>query len=311
MGMRRLYLVPLGIVLALVAILAAMTVASFAFNLATDGGGKPVRELWSGRFVEADGVLTAFREWGAKGTPIVLIGGFVEPTFVWDEVAPLLAQHHRVYALDLDGFGYSERRGPWTLDEWADQVRGFMRALGLSRPIVVGHSLGAAVAVEVARRGLASRVVLLDGDALDTGGAPWFVRDVLVHTPFATSGIRLAQRWDWPVEKLLANAYGPNHPALDHALVKQWTRPLEAKGAEHALETMAGRKIVGFHADQLGRVPIRATVVWGGEDDVDDREAGRLAARELKAPFVVIPGVGHLSMLEDAPAVARAVLRDP
>jgi pimeloyl-ACP methyl ester carboxylesterase len=58
-------------------------------------------------------------------------------------------------------------------------------------------------------------------------------------------------------------------------------------------------------------VPIRATVVWGGEDDVDDGDAGRLAARELKAPFVVIPGVGHLSMLENPPAVARAVLRDP
>jgi pimeloyl-ACP methyl ester carboxylesterase len=311
MGMRRLYLVPLGIVLALVALLATLTIASAAFNLATDGGGKPVRELWSGRFVEADGVLTAFREWGTTGTPIVLIGGFVEPTFVWNQVAPLLAKHHRVYALDLDGFGYSERRGPWTLDEWTDQVRGFMRALGLSRPVVVGHSLGAAVAVELARRRLASRVVLLDGDALDTGGSPWLVRNVLVHTPFVTTGIRIAQRWDWPVERLLANAYGPDHPPLDHAVVEQWTRPLEAKGSEHALETMAGRKIVGFPADELGRVHIRATVVWGSEDDVDDGDAGRLAARELKAPFVVIPGVGHLSMLEDPPAVARAVLRDP
>ena len=311
MGMRRLYLVPLGILLALVSILAALTVASLAFNLATDPGGKPVRELWPGRFVEADGVLTAFREWGTKGSPIVLVGGFVEPSFVWNDVAPLLAKHHRVYALDLDGFGYSERRGPWTLDEWANQVHGFMRALGLARPIVVGHSLGAAVAVELARRRLASRVVLLDGDALDTGGASWFVRDVLVHTPFVTTGIRLAQRWNWPVEHLLENAYGPNHPPLDGALVARWTRQLEAQGAEHALETMAGRRIVGFPADQLGRVPIRATVVWGSQDDVDDRDSGRLAAERLKAPFILIPGVGHLSMLEDPPAVARAVLRDP
>ncbi len=309
--MRRLYLVLLGIGLALVTILAALTAASFAFNLATADGGKPVRELWPGRFVEADGVLTAFREWGTKGTPIVLIGGFVEPSFVWNEVAPLLARHHRVYALDLDGFGYSERRGPWTLAEWGEQVRGFMRALDLGRPVVVGHSLGAAVAVDLARRGLASRAVLLDGDALDTGGSSWFVRNVFVHTPFATSGLRLAQRWDWPVERLLANAYGPDHPPLDHALVRRWTRPLEAKGAEHALETMAGRRIAGFPADELGRLHIRATVVWGGEDDVDDRSAGELAARALGAPFVVIPSVGHLSMLEDPAAVARAVLRDP
>ena len=118
-------------------------------------------------------MLTAYRSWGRRGSPIVLVGGFLEPSFVWEDVGPLLARAgHRVYALDLDGFGYSERRGPWTLGEWADQVQGFMRALGISRPVVVGHSLGAAVAVEVARRGVASRAVLVDGDALDSGGPP-------------------------------------------------------------------------------------------------------------------------------------------
>lgn len=110
------------LVLKLVAALVALvvwlvvltTVGSFVFNIATAGEGKPVTELWHGRFVNADGVKTAYREWGSHGSPIVLIGGFVEPSFVWNEVAPLLARDHRVYALDLDGFGYSARRGPWT-----------------------------------------------------------------------------------------------------------------------------------------------------------------------------------------------------
>ena len=142
-----------------------------------------MRTLWHGRFLVADGVLTAFQEWGSHGAPIVLVGGFVEPSFVWDKVAPLLAGSHRVYALDLDGFGYSQRRGPWTLAEWGDQVQSFMSKLGIKRPIVVGHSLGAAVALEVARRGDASRVVLLDGDALDSGGAS--VDRASHHSPHA------------------------------------------------------------------------------------------------------------------------------
>jgi pimeloyl-ACP methyl ester carboxylesterase len=308
---RRLLRILLSLVLAVAAVLAVLTVASVAFNLATAGEGKSVRALWSGRFVEANGVLTAFQEWGSGGTPIVLIGGFVEPSFVWDEVGPLLAEHHRVYALDLDGFGYSERRGPWSLREWGNQVQSFVRALDIERPVAVGHSLGAAVAGELARRGVASRAVLLDGDALQSGGTHWFVRDVLVHTPFATSALRLATRWDWPVKQVLANAYGPNHPPIDHALVRRWTRQFEAKGAGHALETIAERKTIGFSETQLRQLHIRATVVWGEEDDVDDRRAGERTARDLNAPFILIPRAGHLSMLISPEAVARAIVRAP
>ena len=305
--MRVLLKIVAGLALLLVSLLVVLTVASFAFNLSTSAEGKPVRSLWHGRFVEADGVLTAYREWGSHGSPVVLVGGFVEPSFVWNDVAPLLARSHRVYALDLDGFGYTERRGPWTLVEWGDQVQSFMRKLGIDRPVVVGHSLGAAVAVELARRGLTSRIVLLDGDALGSGGAPWFVRDFLGHTPFVTSALRLATRWDWPVKQVLANAYGPHHPPLDHSLVRLWTKQFEAAGAEHALERMAGRKLPGFRRGILQAVRVRATVVWGAEDGVDDLRVGRETAGDLHARFVLIPNAGHLSLLSAPGAVARAI----
>jgi pimeloyl-ACP methyl ester carboxylesterase len=306
---RTLIRILLRLLLALAALFVVLLIASVAFNAVTAQKGKPVRALWPGRFVETDGVLTAFREWGTQGTPIVLVGGFVEPSFVWNDVGPLLARRHRVYALDLDGFGYSERRGPWTLAEWTDQVQGFMRALDINRPVVVGHSLGAAVAVELARRGLAARVVLLSGDALNTGGPAWFGRKVLAHTPFITSALRLATRWDWPVKHLLGAAYGPNHPPLDHALVRLWTRQLEARGAERALTTMAGRQIPGFSRAELQRTRIRARVVWGERDDIDDRRAGRQTAADLHALFFLIPGAGHLSMLVNPDVVAREIER--
>ena len=288
-------------------LLLLLVIASFLFNTVTSAGHQPVRQLWSGKFVEADGVLTAYQQWGTHGTPIVLIGGFVEPSFVWNEVGPELALNHRVYALDLDGFGYSERRGPWTLKEWGDQVEDFMRKLHLSKPIVVGHSLGAAVAVEIAHRDLASRIVLLDGDALTIGGPPTLVRSILVHTPFVTSAMRLATRWDWPVRKLIANAYGTAHPPITGAVVDEWTRPLKAKNAEHALATMAKRPLPGFKRSELQPLNVPATVVWGDHDDVDPRSAGEEAAKALHAPFVLIKGAGHLSMLLNPTAVAAAI----
>jgi pimeloyl-ACP methyl ester carboxylesterase len=237
----------------------------------------------------------------------VLLGGFFEPTFVWDRVGPLLARTHRVYAFDLDGFGYTQRHGPWTLDEWVGQLAGFERALGLRRPIVVGHSLGAAVAVVGAERGLASRAVLLDGDALKIGGPPKFIRWALLHSPFATTAFRLAPHASWLVKRIVSNAYGGQpHPNIP---TSWWTNPLRAQGARAALRGMLTHGIAGVDRATLQSAHVTATVAFGAEDSVDPPSAGRQTARDLHARFLLIPHAGHLSMLQNPGAVGAAILR--
>lgn len=295
------------LIVGLLGLLLLAIVASTVFDLVTSDPNVPVRRLWPGSFVRADGVLTAYRSWGTHGTPVLLVGGFVEPTFVWRSVGPLLARDHRVVAFDLDGFGYSERHGPWTLQEWADQAQAVAQHLGLRHPIVVGHSLGAAVAVELARRGVASRIVLLDGDALAVGGPPSWLKTVLLDSPFFTTAYRLVPDAHWLVRRILANAWGPDHPA--HLALAPWLRPLRAKDARQAFAGMLKNGIAGFTPAQLRRTHARALVAFGADDSVDDPAAGRRTARELHAPFVEIPRAGHLSMLARPRAVARAIER--
>lgn len=297
-----------GVVGTVFALLILLTVASVVFNLATSDPNVPVQKLWHGKFVQADGVLTAYRRWGTSGSPVILVGGFAEPTFVWSGVGPrLAAAGHTVYALDLDGFGYSQRRGPSTLQEWSDQVQDFAQKLGLHKPVVVGHSLGAAVAVEEARRGVASRIVLLDGDALRSGGPPRLARTVLARSPYFTTAYRVLTRWDWAVRRILKGAYGPQRPRLDAREVHRWTGQFRAKGARSGLQRMAKNGIVGFDRAELRRLKVSAVVVWGARDSVDDKAAGRASARDLKAQFIEIPDAGHLSMLERPGLVASAI----
>ena len=280
-----------------------VTLASVVFNAVTSDPNVPVQKLWHGKFLDG----TAYRSWGTHGTPVVLLGGFFEPSFVWQRVGPLLGRTHRVYAIDLDGFGYTQRRGPWTLGKWVDQLRRFERALHLRHTVVVGHSLGAAVAVVGAQRGLASRVVLLDGDALKIGGPPHFVRWALLHSPFFTSALRLAPHAGWLVKRIVANAYGGQpHPDVP---VSWWTRPLRAQGSRSALQGMLTHGVAGLDRATLQSAHITATVVFGAEDNVDPPSAGRRSARDLHASFVLIQHAGHLSMLQNPRAVAAAILR--
>jgi pimeloyl-ACP methyl ester carboxylesterase len=290
-----------------VTLLLALTLASVIYNAVTSDPNIPVAELWHGKTVDG----TAYRQWGTSGTPVVLLGGFLEPTFVWADVAPLLAQGHRVYALDLDGFGYTERRGPWTLQHWADQVQAFCKALGLKHPIVVGHSLGAAVAAETARRGLASQIVLVDGDALRGGGAPRLVMKALVNSPYFTTIYRFLLRSPWAVKKIVANAYGPNPPPIDTVEIRRWIDPFRAKDARKALQGMAENGIAGLTRQQLRAIKVPALVVWGASDNVDPVESGRQSARDLGARFILVQGAGHLSMLAAAREVATAIASAP
>ncbi len=249
------------ILLALLGLVLALTLASLAYNAATADADVPVSELWHGKTLDG----TAYRQWGTTGSPIILVGGFLEPSSVWEKVGPLLARGHRVYALDLDGFGYT------------------------------------------ARRGVASRIVLLDGDGLRSGGPPRWLAKALVHSPYFTTIYRFLLRSPWAVKRLVENAYGPHHPKIDGAEIRRWTNPFRAKDARQALQKLAEHGITGFARQDLQRLHVPSLVVWGASDDVDPVAAGRQSARNLGARFVLVPGAGHLSMLAAANAVARAI----
>jgi pimeloyl-ACP methyl ester carboxylesterase len=208
-----------------------------------------------------------------------------------------------VFALDLPPFGYSQRRGPYTLAHWTELARGFIRREHLGRPVVVGHSLGAAVAVSVA--GSASGIVLLDGDALPGGGGPSWLTSLLVP-PWFTSAYRLVTGSDWIFRRGLREALGPNAQA-DDTMVEEFQRPFRMPGTAAAFKSMLRYGIQGVSDGTLRAVRAPSLVLWGGADSVDSPAAGRRSAALLHTRFEGIPGAGHLSMLVAPAAVARAV----
>ncbi|HSP74383.1 MAG TPA: alpha/beta fold hydrolase, partial [Gaiellaceae bacterium] len=188
--MRLFRRILLWVVLVVVMLLALAAAAAFAYDQIVPFRTYPPQALYKGPFVRLDGRLVAYRQWGRSGTPIVLIPGFAEPSFVFRRVGPLLGKHHRVYALDLAGYGYTERKPPYGLDGFTAEVTAVVRHFGLRRPLLVGHSLGAAVALSAARELPVRGVVLADGDGLSGGGGPGFLRPLVVE-PYRTAAFRI------------------------------------------------------------------------------------------------------------------------
>ncbi|WP_207456371.1 alpha/beta hydrolase [Azospirillum sp. SYSU D00513] len=107
----------------------------------------------SGRFVTVDGVRLHYLEEG-DGLPVVLLHGNVVTAedFVLSGVFERLARGHRVISIDRPGYGYSDRPqgSVWTAAAQAGLLRKALDRLAVERPVVVGHSWGTLVALELA-----------------------------------------------------------------------------------------------------------------------------------------------------------------
>jgi pimeloyl-ACP methyl ester carboxylesterase len=104
-----------------------------------------------GRYVEVNG-LDTFAIVVGEGPDIVLLHGNPASTYSWRHLIEPLARRHRVHAIDLPGYGFSEKPGdaPYTPTWMAGHVAAYLEAVGVESAIVVGNSMGGEIASEFA-----------------------------------------------------------------------------------------------------------------------------------------------------------------
>lgn len=126
-------------------------------------------------WVSLDGLRFHYRDWGGPGQPIVLVHGLASTSRIWDLVAPILNRGFRVVALDQRGHGETAKPDTgYDFATVAGDLHRFNEALGIERPLLVGHSWGGNVALECAAtspsapRGLC----LIDGGTIELSMVP-------------------------------------------------------------------------------------------------------------------------------------------
>ena len=234
------------------------------------------------------------------GDAVVLVHGFGGNLENWLlNHAALCEGGHTVAALDLPGHGESAKDvQSGSLEELSSAVLAYMDAMELERAHLVGHSLGGAICLAVAGRAperIRSLTLLAPaglGQPADGGYIRGFAE--------ATSSKQLK-----PVlQKLFADP-----ELVTRQLVNDTLKYKRLEGVEQALLTIAGagiRETIGIQvlSDIADRIPV--SVIWGQQDAViaaPEPQAFRDAGVELH----LLPGVGHMAMVEAADAVNRLV----
>ncbi len=170
-----------------------------------------------GKHVRANGIRQHYLRYGGQGPVVVLVPGIVSPAALWDPIGRWLGQTRDVYILDVRGRGLSES-GPhldYGVDACAQDLLAFVQALQLGPHTVVGHSMGARIALRALRKpGHSSqRLVLLDPPTSGPGRRPYPIpmeRTLAMvraaHRGEAEALLRQPGQAPWPEPLLLLRA---------------------------------------------------------------------------------------------------------
>jgi pimeloyl-ACP methyl ester carboxylesterase len=227
----------------------------------------------------------------SNGVPVLLIHGAGENHLVWP-IGLRRLPGTIAYAIDLPGHGKSAGRGCATIDEFAAWIISFMEKVQLKRAILIGHSMGGAIAQLCGLKypDKVSGLVLVATSAR-LRVAPQLLQ--LVESDFVAA-VDLVSQWVW----------GPLTPDEIRQLGKQQLlqiRPEVVLDDYRACDTFDVR-------DHLPEIHAPTLIIAGEADQMTPLKHAKLMAEHLPhARWVAIPQAGHMVMLEAAEIVTRAV----
>jgi pimeloyl-ACP methyl ester carboxylesterase len=243
-------------------------------NPSEDSAAGQWRELKVGK-----GLVRYFE--AGVGQPLVLIHGLSGSVRWWERNLEFLAQSFRVYALDLLEYGEGTSRMQFALRKAPERIAGWMRACGIERASVIGHSMGGAIAAELAADfpALVHRLILVTAAAA-------FPRSWLPLSP----------------EAILRNA-----PYFPQDLIPLLIQDAARTGPRLLFRATKDLLMSDLRA-KLPLIQAPTLVIWGIYDGILPLSVGENLMKLVRdRQLVVMERVGHCPMWEDPVEFNRVV----
>jgi N-formylmaleamate deformylase len=248
-----------------------------------------------GANVRANGIRQHYLRYGGarpQRDPVIILPGITSPAITWGFVGERFGQEFDTYVVDIRGRGLSEASSSldYSLDAQAADLIELSSALGLSRYSVVGHSMGARIAVRAAgsRPAGLARVVMVDPPVSGPGrraypsSLPWYVDSIKL----ASEGCDLQGM----------RSFCPTWTDEQLRLRSEWLHTCDERAVHASFE--------GFHTDDihsdLPRLDVPARLIVAGRGDVirdEDIEEIRSLVPEIKV--VRVENAGHMIPWDD------------
>jgi pimeloyl-ACP methyl ester carboxylesterase len=233
-----------------------------------------------------NGNLIHYESFG-RGKPIVLVHGWLGSWRYWVPVMDDLSSEFRTYALDLYGFGDSDKgQEKYDVDSYVGLLQAFMDELGIWQAPLVGHTLGAAVAASMAVKhpDRVSRILAI--------GLP-LTADAINHKLLSAGPNEALARLFWHRQRPF--------PEVEMSVPK-----IASNAVALTIQSVARLDL----EDILDGIDMPLLSVYGDKDNVvSGDQAQELGERHYAARAIILPGSHHFPML-DQPAKFARLLRD-
>jgi N-formylmaleamate deformylase len=247
-----------------------------------------------------NGVRLHYLEHGTEGPPLVLLPGITSPAITWAFVSERLAAFSHVFTLDNRGRGLSSG-GPdlgYRLADYAADTAGLIAALGLDRPIVLGHSMGARIAVSLAATSpqAVGPLILADPPVSGPGRRPY-----PLPLPWYLDGIDKASRGE---KMQVAGTPLANWSEDQLALRAEWLPTCDKTAIAESHRSFGDEDIHALMPSIRSRTLLVCAENGGTITAEEEREIVGLipGCRSVR-----IPKVGHMMPWDDLEAFVRAV----
>ncbi len=248
--------------------------------------------------LDRGGVMLGYEEAGNGSPPLVFVHGLACHRGFWPRQVEYFSRSHRVLAVDLRGHGESgapEQR--YTMQALADDVAWMCSRLAVERPVVIGHSLGGLVALELSAGypDQLSAAALVDSVLLPGGDRTEFVRALV-------AGLRAPGGWD-RLREYYTSFFGP----YDDSARKSWILDQTRVTPAHVTSSILEESIRSWDdADALLRCRVPLLYLDAGTPNANLEHAARLRPELIVGRTI---GSGHFSQCEVPEQVNAALGR--